>query len=166
MFDTISGLPVHALVVHAVVVLGPLAALMLVAYAAKASWRRGLKWPTLILAGISAVSAAIATQSGESLEERVGDPAFDHAERGELAAMGIYLLLAAAVVVIFFLIRANADVNKLGAVGVVIAIAAAAFSIYGVTVAGHSGANSVWHQQIANSTPGGGEGGEAGESGE
>lgn len=160
MFDTISGLPVHALVVHAVVVLGPLAALMLVAYSVKASWRRGLKWPTLIMSAVSAVSAAVATQSGESLEERVGDPAFDHAERGDFAAMTIYVLFAAAVIVIFFLIRATADVNKLGLVGVVVAVAAAAFSLFGVTVAGHSGANSVWHEEIANSTSGGGEGGE------
>ena len=67
MFDTIGGLPVHALVVHAVVVLGPLAAVMLVAYTLKASWRRGLRWPTLALAAISAASAAVATSSGESL---------------------------------------------------------------------------------------------------
>lgn len=160
MFDTVSGLPVHPLVVHAVVVLGPLTGLMLVAYAVKASWRRGLRWPTLLLAIVSAGSAAVATQSGESFEERVGDPAYDHAERGDFAAMSLYVLLAAVVIVIFVLNRATAQSNKLALVGVVLAVAATAFAIVGVYVAGHSGANSVWHNEIANSTGGGGEGGE------
>ncbi|MFN8195396.1 MAG: DUF2231 domain-containing protein [Nocardioidaceae bacterium] len=156
MFDTIGGLPVHALVVHAVVVLGPLAGLMLVAYAVKASWRRGLRWPTLAMAAISALSAAVATSSGEDLEHRVGDPAYDHAEKGDLAAVSIYVLLGVAVVVILFLLRANADASKLTAVGVVLAVLAAGFSWFGVFNAGHSGASSVWHEEIANSTSGGG----------
>ena len=95
MFDTIGGLPVHALVVHAVVVLGPLAALMLVAYTVQASRGgadcagRPWRWPRS-----PRLSAAVAaTSSGESLEERVGDPAYDHAEKGDLAAVSVYVLL-------------------------------------------------------------------------
>ncbi len=155
MFDTIGGLPVHALVVHAVVVLGPLAAVMLVAYTLKASWRRGLRWPTLALAAISAASAAVATSSGESLEERVGDPAFEHAEKGDLAAVSIYVLFGVAVVVILFLLRVNAEASKMAAVSVVLALLAAGFSWFGVFDAGHSGANSVWHDEISGSQSGG-----------
>lgn len=154
MFDTIGGLPVHALVVHAVVVLGPLAGLMLLGYVFKPGWRAGLRWPTLVMAGISAVSAAVATSSGESLEHRVGDPAFDHGERGELAAMSIYLLLVVSVAVIFFLIRARADTHRLFALGAAAAVAAVAFSWYGVFVAGHSGANSVWHEEMSGTSAG------------
>lgn len=160
MFDTIGGLPVHALVVHAVVVLGPLAAVMLVAYTLKSSWRRGLRWPTLALAAISAASAAVATSSGESLEERVGDPAYEHAEKGDLAAVSIYVLLGVAVVVILFLLRVNAEASKMAAVSVVLAVLAAGFSWFGVFNAGHSGANSVWHDEISGSSAGGGESGE------
>lgn len=71
MFDTVSGLPLHALVVHAVVVLLPLAALggILIAFVPKLRDRFGL------LVGLAAVAAAVsvfvATQSGEQLEERV-----------------------------------------------------------------------------------------------
>ena len=39
MFDTIDGLPVHALVVHAVVVLLPLALLGTIAIAVRPAWR-------------------------------------------------------------------------------------------------------------------------------
>lgn len=152
MFDTIGGLPVHALVVHAVVVLGPLAGLLLIAYAAKPSWRRGLRWPTLALAAISAASAAVATESGESLEHRVGDPAYEHAEKGDLAAISVYLLLVAAVLIIFFLLRAGATATKLTAVGVVIAVLAAAFTCFAVFNAGHSGASSVWKGEVSGST--------------
>lgn len=154
MFDTIAGLPVHALVVHAVVVLGPLAALMLLAYALRPTWRTGLRWPTLLLAAVSAVSAFVATQSGEALEERVGDPAYDHAEKGDLAAISMYVLLGAAVVVIFLLARAGQTAST-SAIGTVVALAAFAFAFFAVFNAGHSGASSVWKDVIANTTSGG-----------
>lgn len=155
MFDTIGGLPVHALVVHAVVVLGPLAALLLVAYALRPGWRGGLRWPTLALAAISAVSAAVATSSGESLEHRVGDPAYDHAEKGDLAAVSIYVLLAVAALIILVLARPGAAA-RMGALSAVLAVAALAFATFGVFNAGHSGASSVWKEEIANSSPSGG----------
>ncbi|UFN43160.1 DUF2231 domain-containing protein [Nocardioides okcheonensis] len=156
MFDTIAGLPVHALVVHAVVVLGPLAALMLLAYALRPTWRTGLRWPTLLLSAVAAASAFVATQSGEALEERVGDPAFDHAEKGDLAAISMYVLLGAAVVVIFLLARAGRDAST-SAVGTVVALAAVAFAVFAVFNAGHSGASSVWKDIVANTTPSGGD---------
>lgn len=151
MFDTIGGLPVHALVVHAVVVLGPLSALLLVAYAAKPSWRRGLRWPTLALTAIASVSTAVATSSGESLEHRVGDPAYDHAEKGDLAAVSVYVLLGVAVLVMFFLARPGAAV-RFGALSLVLAIGALAFSWFAVFNAGHSGASSVWQGELAGAS--------------
>lgn len=152
MFDTIGGLPVHALVVHAVVVLGPLAGILLVAYAVKPSWRDGLRWPTLVLAAVAAVSAAVATSSGESLQHRVGDPGFEHAEKGDLAAASIYLLLGVAVLVVFFLNRARSQPNRLATAGVALAVLATGFSWFAVFNAGHSGASSVWEGRIAGST--------------
>lgn len=153
MFDTIGGLPVHALVVHAVVVLGPLAALLLVAYAARPGWRAGLRWPTLGLAAVAAVSAVVATSSGESLENRVGDPAYDHAEKGDLAAVSIYVLLGAAVLIAFFLARPGMA-TRFGAASLVLALAVTAFSWFAVFNAGHSGASSVWKGELAGSSPG------------
>lgn len=56
---TVNGLPLHALVVHGAVVLGPLAAIAGVLLAAVPRWRWALRWPTLGLA-VSAVGAVLA----------------------------------------------------------------------------------------------------------
>ena len=152
MFDTVAGLPVHALVVHAVVVLGPLAALMLLAYALRPTWRTGLRWPTVVLAVGTAVAAFVATQSGEALEHRVGDPAYDHADKGDLAAISMYVLAGATLVVVFLLARAG-QAARASAVGTVVALAAAGFAIFAVVNAGHSGASSVWKDIVANTSP-------------
>ena len=157
MFDTVAGLPVHPLVIHAVVVLGPLAALLLVAYAARPAWRTGLRWPTVVLSLVAAGSAWVATESGEALEERVGDPGFEHADKGELAAISMYVLAGAAVVVVFLLARAG-QAARTTAVAVVVSLAAAAFAVYAVVDAGHSGASSVW-KGIVSSTSSGDDGG-------
>lgn len=71
MFDYVFGLPMHALVIHAVVVLVPLSAVCAVAYAARPTWRRMLLWPTAVGALVSGVSAFVAGESGESLLRRV-----------------------------------------------------------------------------------------------
>ena len=112
----------------------------------------GSAGPALARAGISAGSAAMATSSGESLEEKVGDPAFDHAERGDLAAASIYVLTGVAIVVILFLLRAGADAGKLTAVAAVLAILAVGFSWFGIFEAGHTGASSVWKGDTASSS--------------
>ena len=149
MFDTIAGLPVHPLVVHAVVVLAPLSALMLLAYSFVPRWRPGLRWPTLVLSAISAVSAFVATESGEKLEHRIGEPGYDHAERGDLAAISCYVLLGAAIVVILLLSRIGA-LGALNVLGIVVSVLAAGFLLYAVINAGHTGAESAWKDIVAN----------------
>src|SRR5918992_6203100 len=84
-----NGIPLHPLVVHAVVVFAPLAALAAVLYAAMPRWRWALRWPLVATALISVVTAYIATLSGADLaESRYGEalpPAVQaHEERGEL----------------------------------------------------------------------------------
>lgn len=71
MFDYVFGLPMHALVIHGVVVLVPLSAVCAMAYAAMPGWRRLLLWPTALGALVSGVSAFVAAESGESLLRRV-----------------------------------------------------------------------------------------------
>lgn len=152
MFDTIAGLPVHALVVHAVVVLGPLSALLLVAYAARPAWRRGLRWPTVALSAASAVSAFVAVQAGEALERRVGEPGYDHASRGQLAAISLYVLLLVCLLVVFVLARVGAAAPTV-TVPLVVALAGAAFTWIAVFLAGHSGAEAVWKVIVDNTVP-------------
>lgn len=71
MFDYVLGLPVHALVIHAVVVLVPLSALVVLAYVARPGWRRALRWPAVAGALVSGGAAYVAAESGERLLVRV-----------------------------------------------------------------------------------------------
>jgi hypothetical protein len=75
MFDTIAGLPLHALVVHAVVILVPLAALLVIAAAVSGAVRRraGVVTPLLATAAFGVIP--IATQSGEAFFARLNEPA-------------------------------------------------------------------------------------------
>ena len=97
MFDTISGLPVHVLVVHAVVVLLPLMSIVTAAVAVRRSWRRYA--PCGRARGRRRAGACLrAKESGERLQARlqqVGNPAVaqDHGEQGALVP---YVALGAA----------------------------------------------------------------------
>ena len=71
MFDYIFGLPMHALIVHAVVVLVPLSALVAIAFAVRPEWRHVLRWPVAIGGVVSGVTAFVAAESGEQLQRRV-----------------------------------------------------------------------------------------------
>ena len=62
------GLPTHILVVHAVVVLVPLAALGVVVIAVWPRARRRFGWLVLGVTAVAAVSIPIATSAGEALE--------------------------------------------------------------------------------------------------
>ena len=65
---TVDGIPAHPLVVHAVVVLLPLAAVGTLLVVARPLWRQQLGvWVLLLaLAGVAAVP--VATQTGEQLQ--------------------------------------------------------------------------------------------------
>lgn len=65
----IFGLPLHPLVVHAAVVLTPLAILGAVAFAVRPSWRYLLRVPTAVLTVLATVSVWVAKLSGRDLEE-------------------------------------------------------------------------------------------------
>ena len=69
---TVGGVPAHPLVVHAVVVLLPLAAVGTLLVVARPLWRRQLGvWVLLLaLAGVAAVP--VATQTGEQLQRALG----------------------------------------------------------------------------------------------
>lgn len=151
MFDVIGGLPMHPLVVHAVVVLGPLAALGAVVYVLVPKWRPALQWPVLGFAVIAAASAVAAEESGEALQDRLAGTGFTsaaietHAEAGELAAKSLLLLLGVVVVVGWLLRRGHPTKQRLLDIGaLVVVLAAAGFVAYATITAGHSGATAVW----------------------
>ncbi|HYH35333.1 MAG TPA: DUF2231 domain-containing protein [Nocardioides sp.] len=62
----IRGLPLHALAVHAAVVLGPLGALSALAYTALPRARELLRWPMVGLALVATGAIVVAYLSGDS----------------------------------------------------------------------------------------------------
>lgn len=157
MFDTIAGLPVHPLVVHAVVVLLPLSVAGTLAISFVPRWR--LSYGPLVVGAalVATVLLPVATSSGESLEEKVGDPG-EHAELGEqLIWFAVPMLLFVGALVFLEWRRARSD-GEHGAdeatrpapshrmmQGVaVLAVVAALAAGFQVVRVGDSGARAAW----------------------
>ncbi|MEW1960492.1 DUF2231 domain-containing protein [Kineococcus sp. NPDC059986] len=157
MFDLIGGLPVHPLVVHAVVVLLPLAILGTIAVAVRPAWRARYGGINALVAVVGTALCPVATSSGESLERRVGDPG-RHADLGD-QLVWFALPMAVLAVVLWWLQRRRRDEaeragNGRAAVSVVAALAVVASIATAVQVyrVGDSGAQAVWKDQV-NAAP-------------
>jgi hypothetical protein len=150
VFDTIAGLPVHALVVHAVVVLLPLMALVTIAVAVRPGWRSRAR--LVVVVNVLVLGAAlVARQSGLALFARVGQPG-RYAILDRHVALGKVLwLFALGLVVAAGLTAASSRRPKLVPLAVVLSIAVALASIGWTFVTGDSGARSVWEPVIENS---------------
>lgn len=92
----IGGLPAHILLVHAIVVLMPLAALLLVVTAVHTPTRRRLAGANAVLAVAVAALVPVTTSAGEWLEKRVESTAAvrTHTQLGDTA---LYVALPLAV---------------------------------------------------------------------
>jgi cytochrome b involved in lipid metabolism len=149
--DLITGLPVHPLVIHAVVVLVPLAAIgaLLVIFIPK--FRVTYSPLVLIAVVLGTITAFMATQSGEALSERVGLPK-SHATHGERLS---YAVLAFAILfTLWFVLERTkwvkgAIANPLNTVLKVLIPIIAVLSIVLTVLAGHSGAEASWKYRIA-----------------
>ena len=153
MFDSIASLPLHPLVVHAVIVLGPLSALGAVLVAVKGTWNRTYGWLVLLAAFIAAGSSVVAKESGEKLASRVGLPA-DHAQWGKWVVISTGLLFL-CVAALWWLDRQHVDgrTSLMKALAVLqVALAVVAFTF--VLLAGHSGATAVWGPIVQHTKPG------------
>ncbi|MFZ1412042.1 MAG: cytochrome b5 domain-containing protein [Micropruina sp.] len=149
IFDTIAGLPLHPLVVHAAVVLLPLSALGLIALVLVPTWRSTFGWLTLGGLSVGTVSAFIAKESGEALAARLGLPA-QHAAWGDLLVpVAVATLIAAGVW--FWLQRGVARSLAVLATGIVASLLATASVVLTVLV-GHSGAEAVWAAETTETT--------------
>jgi hypothetical protein len=69
---TIDGLPAHPLLVHAVVVLFPLAAVGTLAVVARPVWRRGFGVPVFLVALVGLIAVPLTTTTGEQLKTALG----------------------------------------------------------------------------------------------
>ncbi|MFI5623545.1 DUF2231 domain-containing protein [Nocardioides sp. NPDC051685] len=156
MFDLINGLPVHPLVVHAVVVLLPLSIIGTLAIAVRPSWR--VRYGKLVVATslVATILVPVASSSGEALEARVGNPG-EHAELGDQLiwfALPVLVLGAVLVWMSHGQHRADGSMDAGGAhraVTVVAALAVVAGLAAGVQVyrVGDSGARAAWGDQVS-----------------
>ncbi|MEU5384814.1 DUF2231 domain-containing protein [Kitasatospora cineracea] len=163
---TFNGIPAHPLWVHAVVVLVPLSALLLVLCA---GWpavmrRAGIVLP--LLAGAALVSVPLATQAGEWLQERVAETAAVE-RRTEVGdgllpwSLGVFVLAVALWVAHRGLLdrfvaqtadggargRWTARGSVVGTVAVLLGLVMAAGAVVQVYRIGDSGATAVWRNR-------------------
>jgi hypothetical protein len=157
VFDQVNGLPLHVLVVHAAVVLTPLAALLGLLFALVRPWRWLLRWPLVASASLAVGTVFAAEQSGEVFRERLGLPAeviHAHAAAGALLfdATIVYLVLAAVAALALggpSPLRSGRG-GRSGVPPVLQAVVAVALVIgvlglsYQVFKTGESGARAVW----------------------
>ena len=163
MLITVGGVPAHPLLVHAVVVLLPLAALGAVLVAVRPSWIRTYGLIVALLALAGAVSAWLAAFAGNQLAAAIVTPSFQpvidqHASFGTLTTY-IGSAFAVLAIVTWVLDRRSTAVpvgsHRAGAVATaptstatrVLAGVTALLGIATVAVtvlAGHSGASAVW----------------------
>jgi uncharacterized membrane protein len=157
VFDLINGIPVHPLVVHAVVVLLPLSILGTVLIAVRPAWRATYGPLVVVLAAIATVLVPVATSSGEALEKRVGDPGKHAALGDQLLWFALPLLVLVLALVVWDRVRRRqldtgarearrgARVGTVLAVLAVLAAVAAGVQVYRV---GDSGARAVWGDRV------------------
>lgn len=150
--NSIFGVPLHPLVVHAAVVLVPLAALALIVSCWKSEWRRHYALPIALLALGGAAATMLAASTGESLQETVRQaagtrvPFGDHPEQGNTAEIfAIFFAMGATGLWALEMWRERLRLQAWTSTA-----AYATSSVLGVVaiatiiIAGHSGAALVW----------------------
>lgn len=149
MPDTIGGLPLHPLVVHAAVVLLPLCAIGLIILVFVPKWRRTYGWLVVGGLGISVIFAWVAKETGENLANVVGLPS-EHAEWGDRLVPISALLFVVAAIWFWFARKGTG-----GAAGTLLNLAGIALALLtiGVTIlVGHSGAEAAWKAKYEAAT--------------
>ncbi len=118
VFDTIAGLPVHAIVVPLAAVLLPLGAILLALEIAINKLADRLGWFTVVILALGAGAAWVAGESGQALAVRFGEPQ-PHATLGRVLPFVAIALVVIAIV--WLLVRQRAfktlGHNSSGSVG-------------------------------------------------
>ena len=155
----IAGLPAHILLIHGVVVLGPLAGIAAVAFALVRRSRRFLAWPLGVLALLLVPLSVLTAEAGEQLEKATPASQLieEHGHQGSFLRYVTALFLVAVAVQIaaafpslltrqpaFRGLRGVLESRWLGPATSVVGVLAGIFLVYQTIVTGHSGAVSVW----------------------
>ena len=148
--EELFGLPAHPLVVHAAVVLLPLAAIATLVCAAVPRARRHYAPVALGVALVATLAVGLAQGSGEELEDDVDETELveEHTEQGERVlpwAIGV-ALVAAGVTAIPAVTRRRPTVpaRTVTAALVAVSLLAGAGATWTVVEVGHSGAKATW----------------------
>ena len=142
----INGLPLHALVVHAAVVFGPLSALAGLVYAVP-RWRDKARWPLVVSVLIAVGAIWVAYLSGEQVEEanEYGGPLEallkTHEERAEMLRLLMSGYAVAALLAAWQHARTGAVRVLLTGLVVVLAVLAAVWTV----LTGDAGAQIAWY---------------------
>ncbi|MGB9250255.1 MAG: DUF2231 domain-containing protein [Mycobacterium sp.] len=154
---TISGLPAHVLLVHAMVVLAPLTALLEILCALWPAARRHLVWLVLSFAVVTTALTPITANAGEWLYDRErhhSDILNTHAGRGGWMVYFSVAMLVVAVALALVHWREGRSAKPGFGVNLavaVLAIAVGAASIVQVVRIGDAGAQSVWGNELTKS---------------
>jgi hypothetical protein len=149
--DTFNGLPLHPLVVHAAVVITPVAALVALALV-RPSWRERLRWPAVAAVALAWILVWLARASGTDLQTvnadffTVNEAARDSLNQHIAFADKLnYVLFTLLVVLVVFAWLLPKLARPAGAVGAVV-IAVLAMMVVGlVAQTGDLGARTLWN---------------------
>jgi len=147
-FSVIGGIPVHPLVVHAAVVFVPIAAIGLLVMAVWPTFGARFGWIVWGLALVATGASFVAKESGEGLEELVGEPGFDHATWGDRMPLVAGVLFVAALAL--WLVQRSSAGKGLVVVAGLVAAVVAVVNLYWIVQVGHSGAESVWKGEVSS----------------
>lgn len=156
MFREFMGLPVHPLLIHAVVVFVPLLALVSVAYVVLPRFRTRLDWVAVALGVATPVSAFFAKLSGEELKEVLVARNYppegiakieEHQGYGDLTlwwSLGLGVVTVVLVVLTGWRGQARSTPGWLRLVLSLAVVVLAVVSVYYVYLTGDTGAKTVW----------------------
>ncbi|HEU5469078.1 MAG TPA: DUF2231 domain-containing protein [Actinophytocola sp.] len=150
MPEFVNGLPLHALVVHFVVVLLPLAVLGAVVVALWPAARARFGWLVVGAAAVATILVPIATDSGEKLETRLprSDQIDDHQDLGQqLIWFALLFLVAVAALMVVHEVGRRREVSwgKVATIAVaVVTIGASVATGVHVFRVGEAGSRAVW----------------------
>ena len=140
MFDTITGLPVHPLVIHAVVVGIPVMAILTILVAVRKNLREKYSWWVAGANFLLFLVTLVAKESGEALQEaKGGQLAIEHGQLGSVLPWFVLVMTAASAAV------AGTSRNRaLGPIAVVITILSSVAAVWWTVRTGDAGARAVW----------------------
>lgn len=160
---TINGIPLHPLVVHAAVVLVPLAALFAILYAVLPARRWQTRTPAAVLAVGAALAVQLASMTGDQLQEKLDENTSliqTHEQWAGLLQAAMWVLAAMMVIGWWALPHENPLPDKDHREGVTVLakplvillpVAAAAVLVL-VVLTGDAGARAVWGSGGRNSS--------------